>query len=409
VSAQPTRRGFLAGLGAAGAAGALGAGAANAPRADAASPRRETIPFHGKHQAGIATPTQSFVQFAALDVVSSAASDLKGVLAELSHAGARLTAGRPIGALQTGQTPPVDTGEAVGLGAARLTVTFGLGPRLFERGRFGLARHRPAPLVALPAFSGDALEPGICGGDIGIQACAEDPQVAFHAIHDLIRLAAPAALPRWSLAGFGRTLNQRGTPTPRNLMGFKDGTANIMGGEQAALRRFVWAGAPDSPGWMHGGSYLVLRRIQMLLGNWDATPLAQQEQTFGRHKLSGAPLGAGEEFAPLDLNAGAAAGAPAIPADAHVRLASPAYNGGERILRRGYSYLDGVDRTRGAAAGGQLFICFQRDPRKQFIPIQRRLAAADALGQHIEHVGSAIFACPPGARPGGYVGEGLFS
>jgi deferrochelatase/peroxidase EfeB len=348
------------------------------------------------------------VHFVSLDFQSNAAGDLRSLLQSLSAAAARLTSGRPVGSLQTGTAPPVDTGEAVGLGPCRLTITFGLGPALFRAGRLGLSSRRPRPLVSLPGFSGDALQHAISGGDIGIQVCAENPQVAFHAAHDLTLLATPIAVPRWSLAGFGRTLNSRGAPTPRNLMGFKDGTANIMGQDTRALERFVWAGAPESPAWMRGGTYMVVRRIEMLLGNWDSIGLDQQEQTFGRHKLSGAPLGQRHEFDRLDLSA-RAHGRLRIPGHAHVRLASPEYNHGERILRRGYSYAGGVDHAGQAVAGGQLFICFQRDPRRQFIPIQRRLARGDLLSQHTRHVGSAIFACPPGASQGGYVGAGLFS
>ena len=407
---ETTRRGLLAGAAAAGI-GAAGLGSALGPAAAAASAAAGddgAISFYGAHQAGIATTTQQHVHFLALDLVSDAAADLQGLLAELSAAAARLTAGQPVGALDTGTAPPVDTGEALGLGAARLTITFGLGPGVFAHRRFGLAARRPAPLVELPAFATDALRPSICGGDVAVQACASDPQVAFHAIHELIRLASPAAVPRWSLAGFGHTRNSRAGATPRNLLGFKEGTGNLMNEDEAALARFVWAGRPESPAWMAGGSYMVVRRIAFELANWDSIPLFQQEATFGRHKLSGAPLGESAEFAPLDLDA-RSGGQPVIPEDAHVRLASPQYNRGERLLRRGYSYAAGVDGARGTLAAGQLFICFGRDQRRQFIPIQHRLAATDALNEHISHIGSAIFACPPGAAPGGFVGAGLFS
>jgi deferrochelatase/peroxidase EfeB len=151
---------------------------------------------------------------------------------------------------------------------------------------------------------------------------------------------------------------------------------------------------------------MVVRRIQMLLHQWDSVSLDQQERTFGRHKLSGAPLGQRHEHDPIDLNA-MSHGRLAISRLAHIRLASPAYNNGQRILRRGYSYTDGLDT--GAVAAGQLFICFQRDPRVQFIPMQTRLALNDLLNEHTKHIGSAIFACPPGARRGGFVGEALFS
>jgi deferrochelatase/peroxidase EfeB len=395
----------MAAAGAAGLGTTLGAGAPAAGAAGAARAGGGSMPFYGAHQAGIATPTQEHVHFLALDVVSDSPADLRSLLAALSAAAARLTAGKPIGPVSTGVSPPVDTGEAIGLGPSRLTITFGLGPALFEPGRFGLEAQRPAPLVELPSFANDSLEPGICHGDIAVQACAEDPQVVFHAVHDLIRLATPTAVPRWALAGFGRTLNTTGVLTPRNLFGFKEGTANILSQDQLALERFVWAGPPESAAWMSGGSYMVVRRIQMLLNQWDSISLDQQEKTFGRHKLSGAPLGERHEHDPIDLNA-VSHGHLAISRLAHIRLASPEYNNGQRLLRRGYSYTDGL--ANGAAAAGQLFICFQRDPRVQFIPMQTRLALNDLLNEHTKHIGSAIFACPPGAQRRGFVGEGLF-
>jgi deferrochelatase/peroxidase EfeB len=399
----------MAAAGAAGVGATLRSGTPAARAAEAAragAPGGKAVPFYGAHQAGIATPTQEHVHFLALDVVSDASTDLRALLATLSAGAAALTTGNPVGALSTGVDPPVDTGEAVGLGPSRLTVTFGLGPSVFAAGRFGgLEALRPAPLVDLPPFASDTLQPGICDGDIAVQACSDDPQVAFHAIHDLIRLASPTAVPRWSLPGFGRTLNTAGQTTPRNILGFKEGTANIVGQDHAALARFVWAGAPESPAWMVGGSYMVVRRIQLLLHNWDSISLEQQEQTFGRHKLSGAPLGEKHEHDPIDLNK-VVDGQLAISPLAHIRLASPAYNHGQRLLRRGYSYSDGI--YDGAVAGGQLFICFQRDPRAQFIPMQTQLALKDLLNEQTEHIGSAIFACPPGAAGGGFVGEGLF-
>jgi deferrochelatase/peroxidase EfeB len=411
VDVRSTRRGFLSAAGVAGLSAGIGLGAEAAgadPRLAEAGSRSAAVGFFGPHQAGIATPTQEYLQFASLDVVSDSVGDLRSMLSQLSAAAAALARGAPVGALQTADAPPVDTGESVGLGPARTTVTFGFGPSVFARRRFGLQARRPAPLVELPPFAGDALLAHLSGGDLGLQVCADDPQVAFHAVHDLIRLAAPVAVPRWLLAGFGRTANSHRQTTPRNLMGFKDGTGNLKVEDRGGLERFVWAGARESPAWMHGGSYMVVRRIAMNLGTWDDTGLTQQERTFGRHKLSGAPLGGVHEHDPVKLGT-RSHGEPVIPADAHVRLASPEYNRGEQILRRGYSYVDGIEAKTGSAAGGLLFICFQRDPRKGFVAIQRRLAGADALNQHITHVGSAIFACPPGAGPGGFVGETLFA
>jgi deferrochelatase/peroxidase EfeB len=413
VGSSWTRRRFLstAGVAGAGVAAGLAIDGATSPGhdGDAARPSA-TVAFHGAHQAGIATPTSEHLRFAAFDLVTESLSDLRGLMQEWSHAADRLTRGGTVGAVETGESPPADTGESVGLGPSNLTVTFGLGPSVFGapgRDRFRLHRLRPEPLVRLPAFTGEALDPDICGGDLGLQICADDPQVAFHALHTLTRVASPVAVARWTLAGFGRTSNSRRQPTPRNLMGFKDGTNNVMVEDAAAMNRFVWAGPPESPPWMHGGSYMVVRRIRMMLGAWDATSLTEQEKTFGRKKLSGAPLGGSKEHDPPNLTADAE-GVPVIPANAHIRLASPAVNGGQRMLRRGYSFEDGLDKADGSIAGGLLFICYQRDPRVQFIPIQRRLADSDALNRHIEHVGSAIFACPPGAGRKGSVGEALF-
>jgi deferrochelatase/peroxidase EfeB len=343
-------------------------------------------------------------------MASHSVDDLRRLLESWSSAAALIAAGRPIGPLNTGSKAPTDTGEAVGLSPSRVTVTFGLGPDLFgtpSHDRFGLAAKRPAPLVDLPSFHKDALEPGLCGGDLAVQVCADDPQVAFHAVHDLIRLAHPMATPRWLLGGSGRTGNTAGEATPRNLMGFKDGTANVLSQDHKALSKYVWASGPDSPPWMRGGSYMVARRIMILMGGWDALSLNHQQGAVGRYKLSGAPLGEKHEHDPINL-AAQNHGALVIPWNSHIRLASPGYNHGQRILRRGYSFVGGLERPGGPPTAGQLFICFQRDPRLQFIPIQRRLAY-DAMSSHTRHVGSAIFACPPGASSGGFVGERLFS
>lgn len=402
-----TRRGFLARGAGVGLGTALGAGATFTGSADArdAAPASYSVSFYGAHQAGISTPTQEHLQFGAFDVASRSVGDLRSLLRTWSAAAAEIAAGRPVGPRQTGSRPPVDTGESAGLPPSRVTVTFGLGPGLFQPGRFGLARLRPAPLVKLPRFSTDALRSGISDGDLAVQVCADDPQVAFHALHELIRLARPVAKARWVLAGFGGTGNAKGRPTPRNLLGFKDGTINVESHQHSALNEFVWARGSKS--WMDGGSYMVVRRIELRLGPWDASSLNEQEATIGRSKLSGAPLGERRERDPINL-AAQHNGSLVIPWNSHIRLASPEYNSRQRLLRRGYSFTDGVDPKSGLPAAGLLFICFQRDPRNQFIPIQRALARSDALNKFTRHVGSAIFACPPGTRPGGFVGEGLF-
>jgi deferrochelatase/peroxidase EfeB len=376
-----TRRRLLEAFGLAGAGLALGGDALAAPAARAPAPS-----FYGAHQAGIATPAQQRLHFAAFDVTAANGKELRDLMRAWSTQAARMTSRER---------------------SSRLTITFGLGPGLFQRGRYGLAGKRPRGLARLPAFAGDSLDPARSGGELAVQACANDPAVALQAVQRLASAGAGAATLRWTQAGFGRSSStSRSQQTPRNLMGFKDGTNNIKAEDRAAMKRHVWVGAPDSPVWLRGGSFLVVRRIRMKLDEWDATPVARQERVIGRHKKSGAPLGGRHEHDRVDLNAGVSKGDPTIPTDAHIRLASPQANSGKRILRRSYNFSDGV-ADDGKLDAGLLFLAYLRHPR-QFIAIQRRLGQRDdALGNFIVHEASAVFACPPGARPGGFVGEGL--
>jgi deferrochelatase/peroxidase EfeB len=275
--------------------------------------------------------------------------------------------------------------------------------------RYGIAAKRPAALADLPRFAGDELVAGRCGGAICIQACANDAQVAFHAVRQLARMAYGAAELKWVQSGFSTANKTQGTP--RNLMGFKDGTMNPSAVEAPAV---VWADGAD---WMKGGSYMVARRIRIALEHWDRMKVAFQEKTFGRQKVSGAPLGGNEEFDAPNFDAADADGNYVIPETAHVRLAAPVNNDGARILRRSYSYNEGAnfvaERWPPWKQGieydsGLFFQAFQQDPRTGFVKLFGRMSKIDALNQFTTHVGSAVFACPPGVRAGGYVGEGLF-
>lgn len=366
-----------------------------------------SVPFYGEHQAGIATAAQDRLHFASFELLTESRAELQELMREWTLAAAEMTGGEMIGEVNDVElAPPEDTGETAGLLPSNLTVTFGFGPGLFARPGLGLAARRPAALREIPPLPADELNPTESGGDVCIQACSDDPQVAFHAIRNLARIGRGTVAMRWSQLGFGRTAStSRKQDTPRNLMGFKDGTVNIKSEDTEAMDRFVWVGG-EGPGWMRGGTYMVTRRIRMLLEIWDRSSLEDQERTIGRAKYSGAPLGGKDEFEPLPLEA-QANGRPTIPVDAHVRLASAQANGGERILRRGYSFTDGVDESLGELEAGLFFVCFQRDPEKQFVAIQRRLGSLDTLNEYIKHVGSAVFAVPPGARKGGYVGETL--
>ncbi|GAB3679290.1 iron uptake transporter deferrochelatase/peroxidase subunit [Angustibacter aerolatus] len=372
-------------------AGPLGAAGGGADVTSAAA----RVDFHGPHQAGIDTPSQDRLAFAAFDVVTDDAEELRRVLTEWSQAAVAMTRGvRVPGDSVTPALPPADTGEAVGLPASALTVTVGFGPDLFDH-RFGLAAKRPSRLAPLPALPGDELQPQRTGGDLAIQACSHDPQVAFHAIRNLARIGSGVVALRWTQLGFGRTSSTtRAQATPRNLMGFKDGTRNIKAEDTDLMADHVWVGDDEPQAWMHGGSYLVARRIRMLIESWDRAVLQEQETVIGRHKASGAPLAASDEFDELPLDAKGADGQPVVPVDAHVRLASPQANGGLQILRRGFSYTDGIDEG-GLLDAGLFFISFQRDP-EHFITLQRRLGTHDALNEYIKHVGSGVWAVPPG-------------
>jgi deferrochelatase/peroxidase EfeB len=368
-------------------------------------------PFYGQHQAGIVTPAQDRLHFASFDVSDISRAELAELLSDWSAAAARITSGLGAGQYGAAQgpydAPPDDTGEALDLPAAGLTITFGFGPSLFDD-RFDLATQRPAALIDLPHFPGDSLEATLVGGDLCVQACSDDPQVAVHAIRNLSRIAFGRARLRWSQLGFGRTSSTtRAQQTPRNLFGFKDGTANMRAEDTTAINRNVWVGSGDGAAWMTGGSYLVSRKIRMTIETWDRTSLREQETVVGRTKGEGAPLSGGDEFTQPDFTATGRADAPLIDAAAHVRLAHPDQNKGAAILRRGYNFVDGNDAL-GRLNAGLFFISFQRDPATQFVPVQLNLARNDAMNEYVRHVGSAIFAIPPGASRDSYVGARLF-
>ncbi|WP_051633504.1 iron uptake transporter deferrochelatase/peroxidase subunit [Bacillus sp. UNC41MFS5] len=395
-------------LGASGLGGLLSISESKATTKEA----HDIVPFYGKQQSGITTKTQNHVYFVSLDVTTSKKEDLVQLLKDWTKAAALLSEGKAVGDLSSNEfLPPKDTGEAAGLSASNLTVTFGVGPSLFvkdNQDRFGLKHKQPKELVDLPKFPLDALEDEWTGGDLCIQACADDLQVAFHAVRNLIRIARGKAILRWAQTGFQRT--KQADPkneTPRNLFGFKDGTANPDVNNEEQMNKQVWVQPGDGPNWLANGSYLVVRRIQMFIEVWDRTTLKDQENTFGRYRENGAPIGQKSEFEKLDLKQKNEKGKYSIPADSHTRLSHG--DGSQQILRRAYSYSDGMDPKTGSFDAGLLFLCFQRVPSKQFIPIQNRLATMDKLNEYISHRGSAIFACLPGTKPGGFIGETLFN
>ncbi|HEV8220394.1 MAG TPA: iron uptake transporter deferrochelatase/peroxidase subunit [Streptosporangiaceae bacterium] len=409
-----SRRGLLGGTGAVGAgllAGAVG-GCATGSAGDARTAAAGTaasaapVPFYGPHQAGIITPAQDRLAFGALDLAGGVTrSDLRDLLREWTRAAELMTRGRPAGPSADPSAPPADTGEATGLPTGRLTITIGYGPSLFG-GRLGLSSRKPAALRPLPVLANEDLDPDRSGGDLCLQACSDDPQVAFHAVRNLARIGQGTVVHKWLELGFGRTSSTSSAEaTPRNLLGFKDGTRNVKAEQGSLLDRWVWIGPEAGQPWLRGGSYLVTRRIRMFIENWDRDFLQDQENVIGRSKASGAPLSGGTEFTAPDFTA-ASGGQPVIPADSHIRLASHEHNGGTRILRRGYSFTDGIVPETGTLDGGLFFIAYMRDPA-QFVRLQQSLTG-DALNEYIRHVSSAVFVCPPGLRPGQDWGSALF-
>ena len=204
---------------------------------------------------------------------------------------------------------------------------------------------------------------------------------------------------RWMQIGFGSTSRSSTPATPRNLLGFKDGTRNIDGADEKLMREHVWIGDESDQPWLHNGSFLVTRRIRMAIENWDRDRLGDQQSIIGRNKASGAPLTGNAEFDTPDFDARDASGDLVIPDDAHIRLASPEHNHGLRIRRRGYSYTDGIDPVRGTLLGGLFFAAYMKSP-ETFITLQRMLGHNDPLNEYIEHNGSGVFVCPPGLREG---------
>ena len=388
------RREFLKKAGIGGAGLALGLSGASAFFANKEhgskqiADGQEEISFYGKHQAGITTPMQKNIYFVVLDLRTTDKNELIQLFKEWTDYSQKLVNGELV--KKDGSNallPPSDTGETVGLNPYRLTLTFGVSASFLTK--LGLEKKRPKLFRDLPAFPKEQLREQYTGGDIVIQACADDEQVAFHAVRNLIRKGRNKVTMKWSQSGFAAIGDRM--ETPRNLFGFKDGTANVT--TEKDFDKVVWA---DSQDWMKNGSYMAVRRIIMHLETWDRTNLQEQENTFGRYKESGAPFGKKNEFDEVDLSL--------LPVDSHVRLAKEV---DLPILRRSYSYSDGIDPKTGQFDAGLLFIAFQKDPDR-FVKIQTNLGADDKMNEYVTHIGSGLFACFGGVKEGGYIGQDLF-
>ncbi|WP_062209577.1 iron uptake transporter deferrochelatase/peroxidase subunit [Streptomyces sp. NBRC 109706] len=400
-----SRRRLLGTAGAAGAVGlvggvvggAVGHAAATEPGGPALSTVGSTaVPFHGVRQPGITTPMQSRGHLVAFDLAPDAG---RAGAAGLMRRWSTLAAG-----LMAGDRLDASTGVAADAGPSSLTFTFGFGHGFFDA--TGLVAQRPAALAPLPVFSNDELDPARSDGDLWVQIGADDPLVAFDALRQLQRAAEGTAAVRWQMAGFNRSRGATaGEMTTRNLMGQIDGTNNPDPEDTDAGRRLFVPGDGE-PAWMAHGSYAVVRRIRMLLDDWETRPVEERERVLGRRVSDGAPLTGGEERTPVDLAATGPDGSPVIAANAHVRVSAPETNGGATMLRRPFSYHDGT-REDGAPDAGLLFVCWQADPARSFVTVQRKLDRGDALGAFIRHEASGLFAVPGGAAEGEYVGQRL--
>lgn len=386
---------------------------------DHAQEKSRIEPFFGLHQAGISTPIQRHTYFIAFDLTTDKRDDVIGLLQAWTAAAAQMTAGParfdPKADLLR---PSAESGAAVGLSPSHLTITFGFGAGFFEKegqDRYGISRARPEALVDLPRFAGDQLLPERTGGDLSIQASADDFQVVEYAVRRLAKLASGIAEMRWAQTGF--TGGFKPGTTGRNQMGFLDGTMNIPTKDSRAMDRFVWVGE-EGPAWMRGGSYMVIRPIRISLEHWDDMKIAFQEETVGRHKASGAPIGRKHESDPLGLDRTDKDGNPIVAEFSHAAMSAPENNDGAQILRRAFNYDNGIAkiaerwppwRQLVTFDAGLLFQCYQKDPRTGFIKLFARMAQLDMLNQFTTHTGSGLFACPPGARPGGFIGQELFA
>ncbi|HDL4146016.1 TPA: Dyp-type peroxidase, partial [Mannheimia haemolytica] len=287
--------------------------------------------FYGKHQAGIVSPAQKHIYFLVLDLDTTDIAKVKTLFQNWTEYSRNLTLGKNVKPYSANAyVPPADTGEADSLSAQNLTLTFGVSANFFTK--LGIEKHKPKELNDLPHFPRDQLQAEYTGGDICIQACADDPQVAFHAVRNLVRVARGEIKMKWSQMGFNSFANQ---DTPRNLFGFKDGTANAESLKDQ--ENTVWV---QQEGWLKGGSYLAVRRVKMFLETWDRTHLQSQEETFGRHRDSGAGIGHQHEFDKLDLAKKDEKGNAVIPEVSHAHLANKT---GLKILRRSFSYSSGID------------------------------------------------------------------
>ncbi|ALG85555.1 Dyp-type peroxidase [Gordonia phthalatica] len=407
------RRSLLKGglLGAAGAAatiGVVGQGVAADRRAaePASIPTLDSYPVHGARQSGVDAPPagrqQAASEFMAVRVTATDRAGLETLFTQLTVMIRRLAGG-----LASPDTPvarpPADNGVlGAGPGIDGLTITVAVGASLFDD-RFGLADKRPAGLTPMRVFGNDRPEPAWTGGDLLIQVCANHADATHRAVRELLRATRENMQVLWRIRGFGSPPRPEGTP--RNLLGFKDGTANPQGDDARSL---IWVEDDRDQPWTVGGTYVVVRLIRMFTEFWDRISINEQERIFGRRRDSGAPLDGNAEFDVPDYRADPHGFA--VPTDAHIRLANPRTDAtaGQRLIRRSYNYDLGVD-ANGNLQAGHIFVCFQKSIQEQFETVQERLDG-EPLEDYVQPFGGGYFFVLPGIRDSHDVlGSGLLA
>lgn len=372
--------------------------------------------FRGTYQPGILTPAQQNMQLVSYRILTESRKKLIELLTSWTQAAEAMMAGKPVGDAGTNQhRPPDDTGEAYDVGAYGLTITFGFGASMFEdedgNARFELDGKKPETLIRdMRKVAGDYLEADRCGGDIMVMACAHDPMVANHAIHVLTKIGFGLVTIKWVQPGYAGTVSTAGKGnTPRNPFGFRDGTqaAQLLDDEEK-LYENVWIHPEDAGGDVFAnGSFFCIRRVRLMLEVWDNLILSEQERTFGRFKLSGGPLTGGDEFAEVDYEATDEAGNTIIPKESHQYAVAAETNDDRTMLRRSYSYMEGIDRL-GNLNAGLAFIAYARDPNANFVDIMEKMKNTLLL-EYMKYEGSAVFLCPPGlGEEEDYIGQALF-
>ncbi len=359
------------------------------------SARLPAVPFHGRHQAGIANAPPPAACFAVFNVTADTRGALIGTLQTLTKRAGFLTHGGVPVDLGT-VSPPSDSGTlGPDIPPDGLTVTVGLGASLFENPAFGLAAKKPNQLTQMTSFPNDNLQPDITGGDILLQICAGQPDTAIHALRDIAKHTRAGMQIAYRMDGFQAP--QRPNGVPRNHFGHMDGIANPDLVDPYVADRLLWVtDKTDEPAWARGGTYHVFRIIRMFIEFWDRVALNEQQTMIGRYRASGAMLGTKSITDVLDFAKDPQGNI--MPLTAHIRLSNPRTKATQdsRIFRRGYNYDNGIDLA-GNLNMGLLFNCFQQNLVRQFVANQTRLIG-EPMVDYISPVGGGYFFAVPGVQ-----------